>query len=98
MTAIIIYTAIMLVSIFLGLRGFLSDILEKKLNAVMNVLLFVLLFILGLGLGRNKDIIEHISSLGARSFVFAAVLIVSSILSVKTFNTVYSKFSKKVKN
>ena len=96
MTRLIIYTAIMLVGIALGKKGFLENILKNSLGLVQNVIIFLLLFVIGVGIGKNKSVTDNLSSLGFRAAFMASVIIISSVFSVKIYTTLRKKFIKRV--
>lgn len=98
MLRIIIYTAIMVMAIYLGKKGFLKNKLKNKIDKIQLVLLIILLFIMGMGLGKNKDVINSLSSIGFKSIIMALATIAFSVLALYLYNYIYQKlFNKKGK-
>ena len=67
------------------LVGFSGQLTEKglRINArLQTVWLMLLIFCMGVGIGRNQEIIQALPSLGGKAFLFALFAVAGSIAVV----------------
>lgn len=91
---IVLYTAIMIVGIYLGKKGFLKNLLKNNMDRVFTILLMILLFIMGISFGNNKEIIKSLSKIGYKAFLIALGTIVFATLFIYLGNKIYDNLLK----
>lgn len=93
MSGIIIYALIMVVGTWLGVKGVLKNKLLSKLPIIQEILILLLIFVMGVGIGKDENIMKYIFSLGVKAFVIAFFAVVFSIVIAH----IYVKISRKFK-
>lgn len=79
---ILLYLGLLGVGMLLSYKGLIKKKLFDKISNVQLFFLFVLIFIMGIRVGMDKDIVNSISEIGIKSFIFALLTVIFSIVFV----------------
>lgn len=85
-TTICMYFGLLIVGAILSYKGLISDKINNKLSKIQMFFLFVLIFVMGIRLGMNEEVINSLTTIGIKAFIFSLATIAGSIICVYIVN------------
>lgn len=85
-TTICMYFGLLIVGAILSYKGLISDKINNKLSKIQMFFLFVLIFVMGIRLGMNEEVINSLTTIGIKAFIFSLSTIAGSIICVYIVN------------
>lgn len=91
---VILYIIVMSIAIFLGEKNWCEKLFKNNIGKIQNILIIALLFLMGIIIGRKKEVIAALSTIGFKAFFMSCMVIIFSVVVVKIVMTIYKKYSK----